>query len=170
VEPPSREPRTENRELSLCIAIATGFGLGRFPVAPGTIGALGGIPLAWAVGQLPHWIAQVGVIAVVCAVGVPICTRAARALGGGKDPGAIVFDEIASLPITFFVAPLGSWRVVVAGFLLHRVFDILKPPPARQLERLPEGLGIMADDWMAGVYSCLALHLLLASGLLGAVS
>lgn len=98
-------------------------------------------------------------IIAVCAIGVPICTAAARRLGGRKDPGAIVFDEIASMPITFFLIPLDRPATVVAGFLLHRFFDILKPQPARSLERLPEGLGIMADDWIAGLYSNLALHL-----------
>jgi phosphatidylglycerophosphatase A len=103
---------------------------------------------------------QAAVIAAVCAAGIPLCTAAARRLGGRKDPGSIVFDEIASLPITFFLVPLDRPATVIAGFLLHRVFDILKPQPARALERLPDGLGIMADDWIAGLYSSLALHLL----------
>ncbi len=102
---------------------------------------------------------QSAAIAAVCAAGIPICTVAARRLGGRKDPGAIVLDEIASLPITFLMLPLQP-TVVVAGFLLHRFFDILKPQPARALERLPDGFGIMADDWIAGIYSNLALHLL----------
>jgi phosphatidylglycerophosphatase A len=87
-------------------------------------------------------------------------------LGNVKDPGCIVLDEIASLPITFFLVPMNSWIVVAAGFALHRLFDISKPPPARQLERLPEGLGIMADDWAAGVYSNLVLHALIYFGVL----
>jgi phosphatidylglycerophosphatase A len=102
---------------------------------------------------------QAAAIAAVCAAGIPICTIAARRLGGRKDPGAIVLDEIASLPITFLMLPLEP-VVIIAGFLLHRFFDILKPQPARALERLPDGFGIMADDWIAGIYSNLALHLL----------
>ena len=72
-----------------------------------------------------------------------------------------MLDEIASVPITFYLIDDWSWLAVLAGFLLHRLFDITKPPPARQLERLPKGLGIMADDWMAGLYSNLALRLVL---------
>ena len=67
-----------------------------------------------------------------------------------------MFDEIAGLAITFFLVPMTSITVVVLGFLLFRLFDITKPPPARQLERLPGGLGVMADDWAAGVYANLA--------------
>ncbi len=139
---------------------ATGAWLGRVPVAPGTVGALWGIPLAWGIGSIPWIWLQAAAIVLVCAAGVPLCTAAVRRLGGAKDPGCIVFDEIASLPITFFLVDMHRPLIVVAGFLLHRLFDITKPPPARQLERLPEGLGIMADDWAAGVYSNLALQLL----------
>jgi phosphatidylglycerophosphatase A len=116
--------------------------------------------LAWGLDHLPIGPRLVSIVAI-CALGVPVCTAAARRLGGKKDPGSIVLDEIASLPITFLLIPLTSWSVVLAGFLLHRLFDITKPPPARQFEALPEGLGIMADDWIAGLYSNLALRLLL---------
>ena len=149
--------------------LATGMGVGFIPIAPGTFGTLCGLPLAWATGWLGQqtWVAlEVLLIVVVCLVGIPICSRATRALGGEKDPGAIVLDEIASLPITFFLVEMNSVAVILAGFALHRLFDITKPPPARQLERLPDGLGVMADDWAAGVYSCLALHGLLWFGLL----
>lgn len=150
----------------LCVMLGTGLGLGRFPIAPGTVGTLGGVPLAWGIAQLPSLWAQAIVVVAVCLLGVPICTRAARALGGAKDPGSIVLDEIAGLSITFFLVDLNGWPIVVAGFLLFRLFDVTKPPPARQLERLPAGLGIMADDWMAGAYANLALRLVLASGVM----
>lgn len=152
---------TTTRDLWL--RLATGFGLGRSPIAPGTAGALGGLPLAWAIAHLPHVGLQVVVILVLCLAGIPLCTHAARQLGG-KDPGSVVWDEIVSVPITFFLLPLEDWSrpgILLTGFLLNRLFDISKPPPARQLERLPAGLGIMADDWAAGVYSCLSLHVLL---------
>jgi len=149
------------------VFLATGFWAGRMPVAPGTFGALWGLPLAWAISLISsEWI-QALVIVAICAAGVPICTAAARRMGGKKDPGAIVLDEIASLPITFFLVPHEAWRqplIVLIGFALHRLFDITKIPPARQLERLPTGLGIMADDWAAGVYSCLVLHAILWTG------
>ena len=152
------------------VILATGIWLGRIPWAPGTLGTLLGLPLAWSISFIPAVWLQVIVIGVICLAGIPICTIAARQLGGLKDPGCIVLDEIASLPITFFLVPreiLQRPWVLIVGFALHRLFDITKPPPARQLERLPTGLGIMADDWAAGVYSCLALHAILWTGWLG---
>lgn len=144
--------------------VATGLGVGLLPVAPGTFGALWGLPLAWACGWLPP-AGQGAVIVALFLASVPVCTAAARHLGGSKDPGAIVLDEIVSLPVVFFMLPIGSWNgpTAVAGFVLHRLFDITKPPPARQLERLPEGLGIVADDFAAAVYAGLSLRLVLWS-------
>lgn len=144
--------------------IATCFGLGLWLPAPGTVGAAVGSVLAWGIGQLPGQAWQLVAIIAVNLAGIPICTAAGRALGGKKDNQAINLDEITSMPLVFlFVGPL-SISLLVAGFVLHRVFDISKPPPARQLEDLPEGLGVMADDWVAGLYGCAALHLLLALG------
>ncbi|MBX7165036.1 MAG: phosphatidylglycerophosphatase A [Pirellulales bacterium] len=139
------------------VFLATGAWVGRLP-APGTWGALWGVVLAWAVQQVASPWVQVLLIAAIFAAGVPLCTAAARRLGGEKDPGSIVFDEIASLPVTFFLVPMDNWVVAALGFGLHRLFDISKPPPTRRLEHLPDGLGIMADDLMAGVYSNLALR------------
>ena len=155
--------------VQLIMWVATGAGVGLVPLAPGTLGALWGLPLAWAihripaVGSVPPLAAQSLTILVACGVGVPLCTVAARQLGH-KDPGAVVWDEIASMPITFFLVPPEAMclpAVLVVGFALHRLFDITKPPPSRQLERLPRGWGVMADDWAAGVYACAALHLCL---------
>ncbi|MEX0939453.1 MAG: phosphatidylglycerophosphatase A [Pirellulales bacterium] len=145
--------------------LASGLGVGWIPYAPGTFGTLAGLPLIWLVHLLPLW-GQGLMVLGVFVVGVPICTRAVRCTGGAKDPGWVVLDEMISLPITFVAVPLvgvSGYTVLIAliGFVLHRVFDILKPPPAMQLERLPEGLGIMADDVAAGIYSCITLHLLL---------
>jgi phosphatidylglycerophosphatase A len=113
-----------------------------------------GLPLAWSIGQLPGIAWQLATILVVNVVGIPLATAAGRSLGGQKDNQAIVFDEIATVPLVFLFVPLTSWKVAVVGFLFHRLLDITKPPPARQLEHLPEGLGVMADDWMAGIYAC----------------
>ena len=146
--------------LGPMVWLATGGWIGFIPKAPGTFGTLLGIPLAWGLGCLPaalHW----GALLAICCLGVPICTAAVRRLGGPKDPGCIVLDEVASLPIAFLGLDLASWQMALAGLLLHRLFDISKPPPARQLEALPSGLGIMADDWAAGVYANLALRLLM---------
>lgn len=148
------------------VCLASGFYFGFAPVASGTFGALWGLPVAWLVAMLPGLPLQAAVIAALCLVGIPLSTAASKRFGDLKDPGYVVFDEIASMPITFFGIGLDRWDVVVVGFLLHRLFDITKPPPARQLERLSSGLGIMADDCMAGVYSNLALHAVLWSGIL----
>jgi phosphatidylglycerophosphatase A len=143
------------------VILATGFWVGRIPWAPGTWGALLGVPLAWVIHRIASNGLQIGITAAICVAGVPICTAAARRMGGRKDPGSIVLDEIASMPIVFFFVPnavMNRLVILAAGFVLHRIFDISKPPPARQLERLPTGLGIMADDWAAGAYACLVLH------------
>jgi phosphatidylglycerophosphatase A len=149
------------------VILATGLWLGRIPFAPGTFGTLLGLPLAWSISLIPNVWLQLVVVLAICALGVPICTIAARLLGSKEDPQQVVFDEIAAVPITFFLVPhevIQRPLVLLAGFLLFRLFDITKPPPARQLERLPTGLGIMADDWAAGVYACLALHAILWTG------
>ena len=147
----------------ICLWVATGLGFGFAPKAPGTVGAIWGIPVSLLVMQLPGPVAQIGVLAVLYLVGLPICTSAARTLGK-KDPGEVVWDEIATVPIVFlFVEPRLMWRpeILLIGFALHRVFDISKPPPLRKLEKLPDGMGIMSDDVVAGVYGCLAMHGLL---------
>lgn len=163
-------PRTLSVSDRAAVAVATGLGFGFSPWMPGTVGAIWGLPLAFAVAHLALPAEQLAAIAACFLVGVPICAVAARASGGKKDPGAIVWDEIASFPIVFLgIAPqrLGvgdlaaaDWRLYAAGFVLHRIFDIAKPPPARQVERLPGGWGIMADDAMAAAMACASLHLL----------
>lgn len=161
---PLGEKRPASWFGSLATFVATGFAVGFVPFAPGTFGALWGLPLAWGLGHLPAAAEAVAII-LIFMVGVPICTAAARHMGGLKDPGSIVLDEIASLPVVFFLLPIEAWnwKLALAGFALHRLFDITKPPPARQLERLREGLGIMADDMAAAVYANLALRLLVWS-------
>lgn len=165
-EAPRNEPNApaESRAGDLSrngweVFLATGAWVGLVPFAPGTWGALWGVPLAMAIERAPGIPLRLAIIVAICLLGIPLCARAVARLGGAKDPGCIVFDEIASLPITFFLVPIDSWRIALAGFLLHRLFDITKPPPARNLERLPDGLGVMADDWAAGVYSNLVLRL-----------
>jgi phosphatidylglycerophosphatase A len=117
-----------------------------------------GMPLAWAIGLLPSLGWQALAVVLLNAIGVPLATRAGEALGGEKDNQAIIWDEIASMPIVFLFVPLSHWWIGLIGFGLHRLFDITKPPPARQLERLPDGLGVMADDWAAAIYAGVALR------------
>jgi phosphatidylglycerophosphatase A len=145
----------------LAVQLATGLGIGMIPVAPGTFGTLLGLPLAWVIGILPGFRFQLAAVIAACLAAVLIVDIALRVLGRGKDPGCVVLDEIVAMPITFLMIPMTSLWVVVAGFVLFRVFDIAKPPPARQLEQLPGGWGVMADDWAAAVYANLALRLLL---------
>ena len=126
--------------------------------------------LVWAVisRQLPgSWVIPVNVALALLAIGVgiPAATQVARATGI-KDPQFVVIDETAGQLITLIAAPL-SWKSFLAGFILFRVFDILKPPPVRQLEKLPEGTGIVVDDVAAGVYGWIVLRILLHFGLLG---
>jgi phosphatidylglycerophosphatase A len=136
------------------------LGVGLYLPAPGTFGAAIGSLLAWGISHLPGIGWQAAVIAVLFVAGIPLCTVAGRALGRGKDPGAIVWDELVTVQMVFLFVPLANWRVGVAGFALHRIFDITKPPPARQLEWLPEGLGVMADDVAAAVYAGATLYFL----------
>lgn len=160
-QPPVPNPR------SPAVWLATCLGVGLWAPAPGTAGAVWGSLLAWGISYLPGLAWQVVAIVTVNLVGIPLCTAAGRALGGQKDNQAIVWDEMASMPIVFLLVPLNGWVVGLVGFGLHRLLDITKPPPARQLERLPDGLGVMADDWMAAAYACVALWLLVRLDVLG---
>ena len=125
-------------------------------MAPGTFGSLLGPPLVWSVRQLVPAVwgySAIGVLLILA--GVPICEIGARRLGK-KDPGAVVYDEIAAFFVVFATLEV-TWTTAGFGFLLFRLFDITKPWPVRRLEKLPEGWGVMSDDLMAGVYSCILL-------------
>jgi phosphatidylglycerophosphatase A len=136
---------------------------------PGTWGSLAAI-LLWAAFSraLPSgWAVSANVVLALLAiaVGIPAATQVVRA-SGVKDPQFVVIDETAGQLITLIGAPL-AWKSFLAGFILFRVFDIVKPPPVRQLERLPEGTGIVVDDVAAGLYGLAVMQLLLHFGLLG---
>ena len=138
--------------------VACGFGAGLAPVAPGTFGTLVALPLWWLLQPLPL-VAYLGLVVVLAAVGVWLCDRAASRLGVHDHP-AIVWDEIVGYLVTMVAAPAG-WLPMLLGFVLFRAFDILKPPPVRSFEKLPEGWGITLDDVAAGVYAHIALRLTL---------
>jgi phosphatidylglycerophosphatase A len=126
--------------------------------------------LSWAVLShcLPNALvvpANILLAVLAIAVGIPAATRVARA-SQRKDPQFVVIDESAGQLITLIGAPL-AWKSFLAGFILFRVFDIVKPPPVRQLERLPEGTGIVVDDVAAGIYGLVVMQILLHFGLLG---
>ena len=146
--------------LSACAtALATGFGSGYSPLAPGTAGSAVGLLLWWPLHALPV-VQQMAVIVLVSLAGVAAATHVARC-AGIEDPGIVVVDEIAGMWVSLVLLPLTP-ATAAAGFFLFRVMDVVKPYPARQLEHLREGWGIMADDLMAGVYA----NLLLRVGLL----
>jgi phosphatidylglycerophosphatase A len=139
------------------LIIATALGVGYAPVASGTFGSAVGLVL-WAV--LPATpIVQASAIVLMFIVGSWSASVAERHFGR-TDPGEVVIDEVMGMLITLFLNPVG-WMGALVGFLLFRVADIVKPFPARRLEHLHGGLGVMADDAMAAVYANLALRLLL---------
>lgn len=142
----------------LSLWLATGLGVGLATPAPGTVGSLWGLPFALAMGSLQQPISQLALAMGIVAVAVFIADRATSVLGGSKDPQAIVIDEIAALPIAFLGLGDLGWKKLLLGWLLFRMFDILKPPPCKRAEQLPGGLGIVADDVVAALYACLVLH------------
>lgn len=138
--------------------LATGFGSGYAPVAPGTAGSAVGLLLFWPLALLSGpW--QIVACAVVFVLGAYASARLARELGR-KDPGLAVVDEIVGMWVTLVGLPFGPVTALL-GFVLFRVMDVVKPWPARALEGLPDGWGIMADDVAAGVYAHLALRVVL---------
>ena len=141
----------------IALALATSFGVGYVPVAPGTFGSLVGLLLWW---LLPHTlITQLVVVVGLFAVGTWSASEAERHFGD-TDPGPVVIDEVMGMLATLVLAP-ESWLAAGLGFFLFRASDIVKPYPANRLERLHGGVGIMADDLMAAVYANLALRVLL---------
>jgi phosphatidylglycerophosphatase A len=141
---------------------ATFFGIGRIRPGPGTWGSAATVGVWWLLSRtIPPaaqwWVAILLSLAVIAA-GIPAATAVARALGA-KDPQFVVIDEVAGQLITLIAAPV-TWKSLLAAFILFRGFDIVKPPPVRHLERLPEGAGIMLDDVAAGLYALLVMQLL----------
>jgi phosphatidylglycerophosphatase A len=213
------EPRSDRGKPHVSLAIATAFGLGYLPSAPGTFGSLAGMILAMS----PLWFMTLGALALgvigitnvslgsltldgfifcqclltvgVALIGVWTADQASK-YWGTKDPQKVVIDEVSGQHLALLLGgfwpwnappasvlsadhptmwrshPLGlsmamspNWKYLLLGFILFRVFDIWKPFPARQAESLPGGLGIMADDWIAGIYAALGLWIARAFGL-----
>jgi phosphatidylglycerophosphatase A len=215
---PSTTTNSTARKPRISLAIATAFGLGYLPKAPGTFGSLAGLALAlfpiyfmelgaWAWGGIGVAASTGGAVTmdsftffqcllaiVVALIGVWTADRAAK-YWSTKDPQRVVIDEVsgqqltlllggfwprhtsptifpwnASIvgtnhPLSFGMMASPNWKYLLLGFILFRVFDIWKPFPARQAESLPGGLGIMADDWIAGIYAALGLWIARAVGI-----
>ncbi len=156
------------RWARLRLALASELGIGRAPIAPGTFGSLPALPLVWVLWTLGGTPAVAAALAVVTAVGIWAADGAAAVLGR-TDPGEVVIDEAAGQILTMLWVSPGLAHLVL-GFFLFRLFDILKPFPARRAESLPGGWGIVADDLFAGVYANLGLQAAcrLWPGILGA--
>lgn len=141
------------------VFVATCGYLGYVPIAPGTFGSAVGVALFYAVRGSGSIGVELAVIAALFAIGVWSATQAEHHFGG-VDPGPIVIDEVVGMLITLALLPVNATGVLV-GFLLFRVLDVFKPWPAAGFERLPGGLGVMADDGMAAIYGNLIMRALL---------
>jgi phosphatidylglycerophosphatase A len=203
--PAEKKPR-------VALWIATGFGLGYLPVAPGTWGSLGGVVLTLAVCapfltlfgtifrpisglfvSLQNFVVyfEIVMLLAVSISGVWASDRVSKFIGK-TDPQQIVIDEICGMSVTLvfglgalwytsavtqmtdfvgvgrlFLMQVLNWKYLVVGFILFRMFDIVKPWPIRRLEKLPGGWGIMADDWFAGIYAAVVLWVVRTMGWLG---
>jgi phosphatidylglycerophosphatase A len=184
-ETPPRSRRSPGDYLALAIATC---GVGYFPIAPGTLGSMVGVALylaLWAgLGELltSHAIARklsllyvftpelafmLIVIFFVTMIGIWAASRSERLLKT-KDPSKVVIDEVAGQMIALLSGPfwVQTWWSIFSAFILFRLFDIWKPYPIRRLERLESGLGIMADDVVAGVYALIVNSVLISAYLL----
>jgi phosphatidylglycerophosphatase A len=178
------EPPASDGKPRFSLLIATCFGIGHLPRAPGTWASLVGIALYWVVfhfwagrfisfgftlrtgGGLHGYSLFPYVLTVIVAlVGVWSAGRVEK-WAGQKDPRFVVIDEVSGQLFTYVFAVVPpNWKYLLLGFILFRVFDIWKPFPARQAESLPRGWGIMADDWVAAIYAALGMWLARAAGM-----
>jgi len=183
-EPPAASSAAPPRKPRFALFVATAAGLGYLPLAPGTWGSLAALVIyVWIQIHFPLdvapplqapnlamralWAAMTDlpITLIIAIAGVWTSNRVAKS-SGNKDPQFVVIDEVSGqyLAYVLALAPL-NWKYLLLGFILFRVFDIWKPFPARQAESLPGGWGIMADDWVAGIYAALGLWIARAAGL-----
>ncbi|HEY7170664.1 MAG TPA: phosphatidylglycerophosphatase A [Vicinamibacterales bacterium] len=142
---------------AVALALATTLGVGFVPWAPGTFGSAAGLVLWWLLPSSA--IVQAAAIVIVFVLGAwsgSVAERHFRA----SDPAQVVIDEVMGMWITLLLNPVG-WQGAVIGFLLFRLFDVIKPYPANRLERLRGGVGVMADDGMAAVYANIVLRVIM---------
>lgn len=157
--PPAAAPeRKHDLTDTAARLLATALGAGYSPIVPGTAGSLVGVVTYWALSGLSPLV-QVAATLALFGLGIAASSRTAL-LVGRKDPGIVVVDEVVGQWTTFLFLPFGPWTAGL-GFVLFRIMDVFKPWPARDLESLPGGLGIMADDLMAGIYANLSLRVAL---------
>ncbi len=139
------------------LCIATTFFSGLFPIAPGTVGAFIAVVVLWFLPPL-SWLTLVIASAIFFVIGVWASDIAETEWG--KDPGKVNWDEVVGMMITVIALPAKHWIIYVAAFFAFRIFDIIKPFPVNRMEKIKGGMGIMADDVMAGIYSNLVLQII----------
>ena len=140
----------------LALFISTVGYVGYAPFAPGTFGSAAGLAVFFAVRSSESPALELAVIAILFAVGIWSGTVAEHHFGG-VDPAPVVMDEVVGMLITLVFLPVNITGAIV-GFLVFRVLDVLKPWPSARFERLPGGLGVMADDGMAAIYGNALMH------------
>lgn len=145
--------------IRLAVFLATVAYCGYFPVAPGTVGSAAGLIVYLLVWWTQSRVVEVGLIVAIFVAGTWAATHAERYFGS-IDPGPVVIDEVLGQLVTLAFIPVG-WRAAVVGFVLFRIYDVIKPYPANRLEKFHGGLGIMSDDAAAGVYANLSLRILM---------
>lgn len=181
----ARAPRSRTLRDYLALALAT-WGVGYFPLAPGTFGSAVGVGVyllvqsmsarvfafaaahGWSAESLEsfHLTFMLLLIATLTLAGIWAASRTEKLIGR-KDPGIVVVDEVAGQLLAFLFVPFNSgWWIIIIAFIAFRLFDIWKPYPIRRLESLESGLGIMADDVLAGIYAAILMSLLLSIYLL----
>ena len=141
--------------------VSSVFYIGFIPGAPGTYGSLAAIAALFFIGRYGGWIhppALLAGVGIITLIGVAASASASKK-AGDEDPSFVVIDEVAGQLLTFFCVPFSITNLIL-GFAAFRAFDIFKPWPIRKLESWPHGVGIMADDLLAGVYACAALHII----------
>jgi len=141
--------------------LASVFYIGFIPGAPGTYGSLAAAAALFFIGQYGGWISPMTLLAgvgIITLLGIPASAFAGKQ-AGEEDPSFVVIDEVAGQMLTFLFVPFSVMNIVL-GFAAFRAFDIFKPWPIRKLEPLPHGIGVMADDLLAGVYACATLHII----------
>lgn len=142
----------------LATFVATAGYVGFVPIAPGTFGSAVGLVVYAAVSAANNWAIEAIALTVILVAGIWSANHVERELG--KDPGAVVIDEVAGMLVTLAFIDV-SVTAALVGFFIFRLLDVIKPPPARRLENLHGGPGIVLDDVMAGIYSNLALRALI---------
>jgi phosphatidylglycerophosphatase A len=144
----------------LALFISTFGYVGYAPLAPGTFGSAAGLAVFYAVRSTGSVAVEIGAIAALFAIGIWAGTVAEHHFGG-VDPGPIVLDEVVGMLITLCLLPV-NLAGAIAGFVVFRVLDVIKPFPSARFEKLPGGLGVMADDGMAAIYGNLVMRGLIA--------